>query len=205
MSELSESRASLNAGAAAAEMNATESAYGFDNQPNPFKDPGDDRIFTFKDEERTRKERERQTNKKLKIWEKNRPTREGCLRKLCETDIEPAALAINPDITDKINVAEAAGFNVPVERPKNRENRWDLIKKKREMFLVQMLLEKKDKEIERLANFNEMRQLGLVCSEQMLEKDTQNFLKFFADIKEETQKATAQLEAAKKEKSEKTQ
>jgi len=83
-------------------------------------------------------------------------------------------------------VAEAAGFNVPVERPKNRENRWDLIKKKREMFLVQMLLEKKDKEIERLANFNEMRQLGLVCSEQMLEKDTQNFLKFFADIKEET-------------------
>ena len=115
MSELSESRASLNAGAAAAEMNATESAYGFDNQPNPFKDPGDDRIFTFKDEERTRKERERQTNKKLKICEKNRPTREGCLRRLCETDIEPAALAINPDITDKINVAEAAGFNVPVE------------------------------------------------------------------------------------------
>ncbi len=55
-------------------------------------------------------------------------------------------MAINPDITDKINVAEAAGFNVPVERPKNRENRWDLIKKKREMFLVQMLLEKKDKE-----------------------------------------------------------
>lgn len=67
-----------------------------------------------------------------------------------------------------------------------------------------MLLEKKDKEIERLANFNEMRQLGLVCSEQMLEKDTQNFLKFFADIKEETQKATTQLEAAKKEKADKT-
>ena len=189
---MSESRESLNAGAAGASgyggMNgrSTESLLGFESQPNPFKDPGDDRIFTFKDEERTRKERERQTNKKLKIWEKNRPTREGCLRKLCETDIEPAALAINPDITDKINVAEAAGFNVPVERPKNRENRWDLIKKKREMFLVQMLLEKKDKEIERLANFNEMRQLGLVCSEQMLEKDTQNFLKFFADIKEET-------------------
>ena len=140
----------------------------------------------------------------MKIWEKNRPTREGCLRRLCETDIEPAALAINPNITDKVNVAENAGFNVPVERAKNRENRWDLIKKKREMFLVQMLLEKKDKEIERLANFNEMRQLGLVCSEQMLEKDTQNFLKFFADIKEETSKATAQLEAYKKERNDKT-
>lgn len=83
-----------------------------------------------------RKEKERLTNKKLKIWEKNRPTREGCLRKLCETDIEPAALAINPNVTDKINQAQADGFNVPVERSKNRENRWELIKKKREMFLV---------------------------------------------------------------------
>ena len=67
-----------------------------------------------------------------------------------------------------------------------------------------MLLEKKDKEIERLANFNEMRQLGLVCSEQMLEKDTQNFLKFFADIKKETTAATSQLENFKKERNEKT-
>lgn len=102
-------------------------------------------------------------------------------------------------------MAEAAGFNVPVERPKNRENRWDLIKKKREMFLVQMLLEKKDKEIERLTNFNEMRHLGLDCSATMLEKDTQSFLEFFAKIKTETSKATAQLEAAKKERNDKTQ
>lgn len=83
-------------------------------------------------------------------------------------------------------MAEAAGFNVPVEHPKGRENRWDLIKKKREMFLVQMLLENKDKEIDRLANFNEMRQLGLECSEEMLEKDTQSFIEFFAKIKSET-------------------
>ena len=159
---MSESRASLNAGSAGNAGDGQPNQYnrskmGFDEEENPFKDPGDDRIFTFKDEERTRKEHERQVNKKLKTWEKNRSKREGKLRALCENDIEPAALAINPDITDKINIAEAAGYNVPVERPKNRENRWDLIKKKREMFLVQMLLEKKDKEIERLANFNEMR------------------------------------------------
>ena len=200
MSEMNESRASMHVGGAAGAdaahgntniMEDTESHLGFEQQKNPFTDPGDDEIFTFKDKERVRKERERLQNKKLKIWEKNRPAREGCLRKLCETDIEPAALAINPDITDKINVAEAAGFNVPVERPKNRENRWDLIKKKREMFLVQMLLEKKDKEIDRLANFNEMRQVGLECSQEMLEKDTQSFLEFFAKIKNETSKATA--------------
>ena len=106
------------------------------------------------------------------MWEKNRPTREGCLRKLCETDIEPAALAINPKVADKINVAEAAGFNVPVERAKNRDNRWDLVKKKREMFLVQMMLDTKDKEIRRLDNVNKNRQKGLILSEEMLQRDT---------------------------------
>ena len=44
-------------------------------------------IFTFKEDEKARKILEREQNKKLKIYEKNRPIREGCLRKLCETDI----------------------------------------------------------------------------------------------------------------------
>ena len=128
------------------------------------------------------------------MWEKNRPTREGCLRKLCETDIEPAALAINPKVADKINAAEAAGFNVPVERAKNRDNRWDLVKKKREMFLVQMMLDTKDKEIRRLDNVNKNRQKGLILSEEMLQRDTQSFLKFFGEIKDATQQASAELD-----------
>ena len=133
--------------------------------PNPFAAPPDEDIFSFKERERMEKAIFREQNKKLRIWEKNRPTREGCLRKLCETDIEPAALAINPKVADKINVAEAAGFNVPVERAKNRDNRWDLIQKKREMFLVQMMLDTKDKEIRRLLNVNKNRQKGLILSE----------------------------------------
>ena len=137
--------------------NVSRGANMVDKAANPFTIPQDDLIFEFKDKEKIRKVQERETNKRMKIWEKNRPTREGCLRKLCETDIEPSALAINPKVADKINVAEAAGFNVPVERPKNRENRYQLIDKKREMFLVQMMLETKDREIERLANVNEMR------------------------------------------------
>lgn len=54
---------------------------------NPFKAPSDELIFTFKEDEKARKILEREQNKKLKIYEKNRPIREGCLRKLCETDI----------------------------------------------------------------------------------------------------------------------
>jgi len=104
---------------------------------NPFSAPTDDKIFSFKEEEKQGKLEEREKNKALKIWEKNRPTREGCLRKICETDIEPSALAINPKVQNKINVGEAAGFTIPIERPKNKENRYKLIEKKREMFLVQ--------------------------------------------------------------------
>jgi len=104
---------------------------------NPFSAPSDDKIFSFKEEEKLRKLEEKEKSKELKIWEKNRPTREGCLRKICETDIEPSALAINPKVQSKINVGEAAGFTIPIERPKNKENRYKLIEKKREMFLVQ--------------------------------------------------------------------
>lgn len=165
---------------------------------NPFSAPPDEDIFSFKERERMEKAIFREQNKNLKIWQKNRPTREGCLRKLCETDIEPAALAINPKVADKINVAEAAGFNVPVERAKNRDNRWDLIQKKREMFLVQMMLDTKDKEIRRLLNVNKNRQKGLILSEQMLEQDTQQFLNFFSKIKQETQDASKVLDTLRK-------
>ena len=101
---------------------------------NPFKIPDDEKIFSFKDDERARKLAQREANKNRRVWEKNRPSREGCLRKLCETDIEPSALAINPKVQQKINVAEVNGFTIPIERPKNRENRYELIAKKREMF-----------------------------------------------------------------------
>lgn len=153
---------------------------------NPFKAPSDVLIFSFKETEKDRKIIEREKNKQLKIWEKNRPTREGCLRKICETDIEPTQLAINPKVQSKVNVAEAAGFTIPIERPKNKENRWKLIEKKREMFLVQQMLETKQEEIERLAEHATMREDGLLCSETMLETDTKAFLAFFNQIKEST-------------------
>ena len=76
-------------------------------------------IFTFKEDERRKKMMEREVNKNKKIWEKNRPVREGCLRKLCETDIETSQLAINQKVAAKVNVMEFSSFTVPIERPKN--------------------------------------------------------------------------------------
>lgn len=45
-----------------------------------------------------------------------------------------------------------------------------------------------------------MRQIGLLCSEKMLETDTKSFLDFFAKIKKETNMAGQKLEALKQEK-----
>lgn len=179
------------------------SIYG-EHAENPFKMPSDELIFSFKETEKDRKIIEREKNKQLKIWEKNRPTREGCLRKICETDIEPTQLAINPKVQSKVNVAEAAGFTIPIERPKNRENRWKLIEKKREMFLVQQMLETKRDEIERLTEHAALREDGLTCSENMLETDTKAFLTFFNNIKTETQNASNELEDKRRKKNEKT-
>ena len=91
-------------------------------------------------------------------------------------------------------MAEAAGFTIPIERPKNKENRWVLIDKKREIGLVQMMLETKQKEIERLAENATMREDGLTCSENMLETDTHLFINFFQKIQKQTQQASKTLD-----------
>lgn len=49
---------------------------------NPFAPPPDEKIFTFKEEEKQRRLQEREKNRKTKIWNKNRPAREGCLKRL---------------------------------------------------------------------------------------------------------------------------
>lgn len=101
-------------------------------------------------------------------------------------------------------MAEAAGFTIPIERPKNKENRYKLIEKKREMFLVQQMLETKQREIQRLEDHAFMREDGLNCSENMLKTDTESFIEFFRTIKEQTAAAQKELEEQKKKKNLKT-
>jgi hypothetical protein len=96
MSSISSSKSALSGH----KMNRSGYDGGYDDGDidNPFRIPPDEKIFSFKEEEKERKIEERDKNKSMQIWEKNRPTREGCLRKIGETDIEPSALAINPKV-----------------------------------------------------------------------------------------------------------
>lgn len=38
-------------------------------------------------------------------------------------------IAIDENFPKKINMSQAAEFTIPVERPRNKENRWKLIEK----------------------------------------------------------------------------
>lgn len=66
------------------------------------------------------------------------------------------------------------------------------------------MLRTKDKEIERLEAYNEMRVVGLLSSQKMLETDTRSFLEYFTNVKKQTAEANADLEKKKKERNDLT-
>lgn len=65
------------------------------------------------------------------------------------------------------------------------------------MFLVQHMIETKDKEIAKLMQHKNMRQMGLRCSEQLLQNDTQSFIDFFTKIKKKARVANDELDTLK--------
>lgn len=97
---------------------------------NPFANPSDDKIFTFKEEERQKRIEERERNNGLKIYEKNRPPRDGCRKLLCEALIPESKVQVDKKMQKLINQAETTGFTIPLERQRNSENRWKLVQKK---------------------------------------------------------------------------
>lgn len=59
------------------------------------------------------------------------------------------------------------------------------------------MIETKDKEIAKLMQHKNMRQMGLRCSEQLLQNDTQSFIDFFTKIKKKARVAADELEILK--------
>lgn len=59
------------------------------------------------------------------------------------------------------------------------------------------MIETKDKEIAKLMQHKNMRQMGLRCSEQLLQNDTQSFIDFFTKIKKKARVAADELEKLK--------
>lgn len=169
-----------------------------DTRPqNPFAPPPDEKIFTFKEEEKQKRLQEREKNRKTKIWNKNRPAREGCLKKLCEQDIEMSAIVVDERFPKKINMSQAAEFTIPVERPRNKENRWKLIEKKREMDLIQEMIKTKRSETNKIEYLEKKRQEALEESEKFLSQDIKSFVDFFKKNTSESKQAMQDAENQK--------
>jgi len=54
-----------------------------------------------------------------------------------------------------------------------------MLQKKREMFLINKMIDKKKKESSKLEDYSTLRQDGLHCSEKMLAEDIKNFIAYF--------------------------
>lgn len=128
---------------------------------------------------------DRKKNSRMKIWEKNKPSREGILRKICDTDIDESEVLVHPRLKKYMDnkndpmTDKNRAFQSGLESKKKKENRYKLIERKREMFLVVQMLSIKQKEIATLEEYQKLRDEGLKFSEQLLHTDITNFIEFF--------------------------
>lgn len=62
-------------------------------------------------------------------------------------------------------------FSIPVERPKNKENRWVLISKKRELDFMKEMIKTKRSETNKIESYTAKRNEALNESEKFLAQD----------------------------------
>ena len=103
---------------------------------NPFIQPSDEMIFSYKDDEKMQKSHRLELNKSLKIIDKSKHIRAGRIKHLTAIGDIESKLAI-PKIKD------AASLILSQRRPAASESRRVIIDKKREMFFMQLMIENK--------------------------------------------------------------
>jgi len=161
---------------------------------NPYKEPPLEKIFTYKDEQKELKAKEREKADTMKVWEKGKPKNEGLIRKINSIKKEPSK-----EEEKGMSAREAAEGLLPGEQRKRAEGKHELVEKKRDMFLLQMMLDLKKKEIQKMDDFKKLREQGLEYSEKMMEDDLQNVKRVVNDMKDECNKKINNAEAKAKE------
>lgn len=182
------------------------SAKGARDQFNPFSIPPDEKIFTFKEEEKARKLEERKRNSKLRIWDKNKPEREGKLRAIRDTDPDLVGVKFKEDFFRK-----QQSMDIPIDIPTEsihidnhkKESRHRLLERNREIFLIAQMLSIKHEEIQKLEDFQTLRDEGLRFFEDHLNSDIKQFIDFFKENREASRQAVLEAENQAKEKQKK--
>lgn len=160
------------------------SVFDTSTQENPFVVPADQDILHIREaKERDREERRKQRN--LPVWEKGlKFNRAGALRRIEEIELDKT-----DEDDKKVSVAEAAHTALVTDRVRTRENMTKVIEKKREMFLLQMMIELKKEEIKKMEEYALVREYGLKTSEDMLIEDMNLFNEYWEECKKKSHKA----------------
>lgn len=170
-----------------------------DTEPNPFALPSTADVFDVREQERKREAEVRKcctlgyhlftfmrlcslfciqakfATSKLKVWEKTTASsRVGRAPRVADIDVPSAtssSLVLHGATTAQRGVVAAAADVLSKERRREpKENMTNFIAKKREMFLVQMALDTKREEIQKLEQKAQAREDGLKKSELLLEE-----------------------------------
>jgi len=150
----------------------------------------DEDVFTLRERERQEKARQRELNMTTKIWDKTKD--DGTAIRVSQIR---AARAKKHSQASQVTAAHSFQG-----RRKDKENMAVFIAKKREMFLMQMSLDTKKKEIQKLEDKAKQKEEALRNAERMLEEDA---MRFDAFLKENDRRAHQALKAAERETKEK--
>ena len=127
-------------------------------ESNPFTAQPDEKIFTFKEEEKKRREEEREKLNELRIWDRSKPIREGIIRKIKNENYDATGELKQPTINSNPTIEPRK------EKITKTDDRYTLIDKKRDMFLMKMMMDIKNNDITKLEEYARLREDGLECS-----------------------------------------
>ncbi|CAM9243189.1 unnamed protein product, partial [Hapterophycus canaliculatus] len=175
---------------------------------NPFILPADEEVFRMRQEEKSRKAKERVARRGQKVWQKTtksaisgRSAKIGDLLKNTGASIVTGEGATpGKRALANAEMMHQAATMITNDRQQEKESMAEFIAKKREMFLVQMSLDTKREEIRKLEEKARMKEEALRKSEQarkeMLEEDA---IRFDTFLKENDKKAHEAIKKAERE------
>ena len=173
---------------------------------NPFTLPSDEEVFKMRDEEKRRKLEFRETQSKLKVWQKKRggglPTGSERLKQLIG-----AEAAAKPKTRKGSIKGEGSTNKVPDAFESRGEPLCmaEFLAKKKEMFYTQLSLDVKREEIQKLQTKATQKEEALKSSEQKLEEDAIRFDTFLKENDKRAHDAVKEAEKATKLKNDKVQ
>ena len=168
---------------------------------NPFLLPAGEELFRLREVEKSRKQARKRALAKMPVWEKTAEVhRSGAFKRLTEDDIPVTDEAARARIAKTKRLVSAATSAMTGSKHKDHERMTEFLAKKREMFLVQMALDTKREEIQKLERKAQAKEEALKKSELMLEEDA---IRFDAFLKENDREAFEAIQSAEAKASEK--